>query len=69
VTPPSRPRPSPFEDAPAGVALNWGPILGDAAESGDLGYTVGLATTTTPEGSRHSKYLTDGGTSRPAPAQ
>ncbi len=72
-----------FEDAPAGVALNWGPILGGAAESGDLGYTVGLATTTTPEGPRYSKYVTvwqrqpdggwkyvaDGGTSRPAPAQ
>jgi hypothetical protein len=58
----------------------WGPVLADAAESGDLGWTIGEATITpkgAPEPGR-SKYLTlwkregtgwkfiaDGGNSRP----
>lgn len=44
------------------ATIEWGPILGGAAASGDLGYTVGEATirAQTPEGPRssYSKYLT-----------
>jgi ketosteroid isomerase-like protein len=60
--------------------LEWGPIAGGAAASGDLGYTIGYAGGIVRTG--YSKYLTiwqrqpdgrwlyvaDGGTSRPAPA-
>ena len=63
--------------------LDWGPILGEMAPSGDLGFTIGLAVSTAPTGAQsYSKYLTvwqrqpngdwryvvDGGNGRPAPA-
>jgi len=38
--------------------LAWSPIIGDAAPSGDLGYTVGTATIRGEHGVRYSKYLT-----------
>ncbi|HET7233712.1 MAG TPA: DUF4440 domain-containing protein [Longimicrobium sp.] len=44
------------------ATIDWGPVASGAAESGDLGYTIGLAKTTvpTPQGPRvsYSKYLT-----------
>jgi ketosteroid isomerase-like protein len=44
------------------ATIEWGPIAGGAAESGDLGYSIGIATTRaqTPDGPRvsYSKYLT-----------
>lgn len=64
--------------------LEWGPIVGGVAPSGDLGWTIGIATSTNPDtGAKgYSKYLTvwvrqpngtwlyviDGGNGRPAPA-
>lgn len=64
--------------------LEWAPIIGEVAASGDLGFTIGLATRFDPDtGARnYSKYLTvwrrqpngewlyvvDGGNGRPAPA-
>ncbi|HEX6036881.1 hypothetical protein [Longimicrobium sp.] len=65
------------------ATLEWGPIAGDIAGSGDLGFTIGVATRTAETGARnYSKYLTiwrrqpggawrfvvDAGTVRPAPA-
>lgn len=61
--------------------VEWGPVAGGVAASGDLGWSVGLATFNTPAGKRYTKYLTiwqrqpdgrwlyvaDGGSSRPAP--
>jgi ketosteroid isomerase-like protein len=63
--------------------LDWGPIVGEVAASGDLGFTIGLATATNPDtGARgFTKYLTvwvrqpngdwryviDGGNGRPGP--
>jgi hypothetical protein len=59
----------------------WGPVIADAAESGDLGWTIGEATITpkgAPEPGRSKyltlwkregsgwKYIADGGNSRPA---
>lgn len=38
--------------------LRWAPSTGDAAASGDLGYTVGSATVRGQTGTVHSKYLT-----------
>jgi len=44
------------------ATIEWGPVAGGAAASGDLGYSIGIATTRaqTPEGPRvsYSKYLT-----------
>lgn len=64
--------------------LEWGPVYGGVAPSGDLGFTIGLATATNPDtGARsYSKYLSiwrrqpngewryvmDSGNARPAPA-
>jgi ketosteroid isomerase-like protein len=64
--------------------LDWAPVVGEVAASGDLGFTIGLATSINPDtGARgYSKYLTvwvrqpngdwrytiDGGNGRPAPA-
>lgn len=64
--------------------LEWGPVYGGVAPSGDLGWTIGLATATNPDtGARnYSKYLSiwrrqpngdwryvmDSGNGRPAPA-
>jgi ketosteroid isomerase-like protein len=64
--------------------LEWGPIVGEAAASGDLGFTIGEATATDADSGekRYSKYITiwrrqpngtwlytmDGGNARPAPA-
>lgn len=62
--------------------LEWGPIAGDVAGSGDLGFTIGVARRTSETGARsYSKYLSiwsrqpggawrwvvDAGTSRPTP--
>lgn len=63
--------------------LEWGPIAGEAAASGDLGFTIGIATATEADtgAKRYSKYLSiwrrqpngdwryvmDGGNARPAP--
>jgi ketosteroid isomerase-like protein len=62
--------------------LEWAPIAGDVAGSGDLGFTVGVARRTSETGERSfSKYLSvwsrqpggawrfvaDAGTSRPTP--
>lgn len=63
--------------------LEWAPIIGQAAASGDLGFTIGEATATNPDTGerRYSKYITvwkrqpngtwlyviDGGNARPAP--
>jgi hypothetical protein len=63
--------------------LEWGPIAGGAAPSGNLGLTIGEATATNPVTGerRYSKYITvwkrqpngtwlyviDGGNARPAP--
>ena len=67
---------------PGGGSLVWGPVAGGIADSGDLGFTVGVATSTAEDGTRgYSKYLTvwrrqpggawrfvaDGGNARPAP--
>jgi ketosteroid isomerase-like protein len=65
-------------------SVQWGPVDGGVAESGDLGWSIGLATFDypAPTGKRYTKYLTiwqrqpngrwlyvaDGGSSRPAPA-
>lgn len=38
--------------------LRWAPSVGDAAASGDLGYTVGSATVRGQTGTFHSKYIT-----------
>jgi ketosteroid isomerase-like protein len=38
--------------------LTWSPIVGDAAASGDLGYTAGTATVQGAHGIRYTKYLT-----------
>ena len=38
--------------------LRWAPIVGDAAASADLGYTVGSATVRARAGTFHSKYIT-----------
>jgi hypothetical protein len=70
-----------FSPGGATAEWAWGPVLADAAESGDLGWTIGEATIT-PKGAsepNRSKYLTlwkkestgwkyiaDGGNSRPA---
>jgi hypothetical protein len=77
-TPPASPRRSP---ADPGDTLDWAPLLGRAAASGDLGYTVGAAVHRI-EGkpTTYTKYLTiwirrpdgswrfvlDGGNARPA---
>ncbi|HEU0299024.1 MAG TPA: nuclear transport factor 2 family protein [Longimicrobium sp.] len=66
--------------SPVPVTLQWAPIAGGVAASGDLGYTIGLATAQSPAGTGYTKYLTvwqrqpngtwlyvsDGGSSRPA---
>jgi ketosteroid isomerase-like protein len=46
-----------FANVPAGQ-LRWGPVAGDAASSGDLGFTVGVATIGGAPTSHYSKYLT-----------
>lgn len=65
----------------AGEQLAWAPRLGAAAASGDLAFTIGEATLTTPAATVYSKYLTvwvrqpdggwqfllDAGSARPAP--
>ena len=71
-----------FADWPAGATLAWAPIWAEAAASGDVGCTVGLAEFRPREGApSYSKYLTvwrrqeggawkfaaDAGNSRPAP--
>jgi ketosteroid isomerase-like protein len=62
--------------------VRWEPLFGDAAESGDLGFTVGEAVFELRAGTFYSKYLSvwqkqntgewlyvaDFGNSRPAPA-
>lgn len=62
-------------------SLTWTPRLAEVAPSGDLGFTVGVATSRTGERTSHSKYLTiwkrqpggawrfvvDGGNAAPAP--
>ena len=64
--------------------LEWGPVLGGIAPSGDLGFTIGEATAINPDTGerRYSKYLSiwrrlpdgswryvmDSGNARPAPA-
>jgi len=73
-----------FADWPAGARLDWAPLWGEAAATGDLGCTVGLAEFRPAQGaSSYSKYLTvwrrqadgawkfaaDAGNSRPAPAR
>ena len=52
-----------FADWPAGAALEWKPVYGRAAASGDLGFTVGEAIFRAPGADgraveRPSKYLT-----------
>jgi ketosteroid isomerase-like protein len=62
--------------------LEWAPVTGEIAASGDLGFTIGLATSTSDTGAHgYTKYLTvwrrqpggewrfvvDGGNPRPAP--
>jgi ketosteroid isomerase-like protein len=70
-----------FEHAGPG-ALTWEPRLADAAPSGDLGFTVGVAGFRSSSQTLYSKYLTiwrrqrsgewrfvaDGGNAAPAPA-
>lgn len=65
----------------AGEQLAWSPRLGRAAASGDLAFTIGEATFTTPAATAYSKYMTvwvrqpdggwqfllDAGSARPAP--
>ncbi len=51
-----------FADWPAGAALEWAPVYGFAAASGDLGFTVGESTFRRPTAGgqpveRPSKYL------------
>ena len=78
--------PAAIEAAFAGFegSVTWGPVAGGVADSGDLGWSIGLATFDYPApiGRRYTKYLTiwqrqpngqwlyvaDGGSSRPAPA-
>jgi len=44
---------------PDGGVLSWHAVAGDAANSGDLGFTVGEYTFASPSGgARHGKYLT-----------
>lgn len=65
------------------ATMEWGPVAGDVAGSGDLGFTIGTAVRTAETGARsYSKYLSiwrrqpggawrfvvDAGISRPAPA-
>ena len=68
-----------FAEFPADAVLEWAPVWGEVAGSGDLGCTVGEATITARQS--YSKYLTiwkrqaggawkfvaDGGNARPAP--
>lgn len=64
------------------TVVEWGPVAGGAAASGDLGFTIGVATFTEPDtGMRHYgkylsvwrrqpngewRYVVDGGNARPA---
>jgi hypothetical protein len=67
---------------PGGGTLEWGPTAATIAPSGDLGFTVGIASSKADDGTRgYTKYLTvwrlqpdgawrfvaDGGNARPAP--
>ena len=50
-------------DPTSGLRIVWGPIEGGASGSGDLAFTIGLATTLAPQpdgtvATLHSKYLT-----------
>lgn len=65
------------------TGLDWGPIYGHVAESGDLGFTIGIASFPVPGGKAYTQYITvwqrqpdgrwlyvaDGGTAAPPPAQ